>query len=214
MSKLVIFLWSSLFYTNCYANTVEVKVLGRDGVGLANVVVDLRSNISVKSAPTSEVAIMDQVNTQFLPHILVVQKDTFVRFPNSDSIKHHVYSFSSAKVFELQLYSGLRSNPLMFSKTGVVELGCNVHDWMLGYIYVVDSPYFAKTDSAGIVTLEVPAGHYQLNAWHPLIQDDVAELASNIEVNGNTEKTIRIPSELLPSLEQFEEPIGELTEYD
>ena len=102
----------------------------------------------------------------------------------------------------------------MFSKTGVVELGCNVHDWMLGYIYVVDSPYFAKTDSAGIVTLEVPTGHYQLNAWHPLIQDDIAEFASNIEVNGNTEQTIRIPSELLPNLEQFEEQVGEFSEYD
>jgi hypothetical protein len=97
-----------------------------------------------------------------------------VDFPNSDSIKHHVYSFSKAKTFELQLYKELNAEPLLFSTQGSVELGCNIHDWMLGYIFVVDTPYVGKTDMQGNLTLELPDGEYQLDVWHPRIQEEVS----------------------------------------
>ena len=99
-----------------------------------------------KPAVTPRPGVMDQANKEFLPLVVPVQLGASVSFPNKDNIRHHVYSFSPAKVFQLKLYSGTPSKPLVFDKPGVVVLGCNIHDWMVGYIYVVDTPYFAKTD--------------------------------------------------------------------
>jgi plastocyanin len=203
-----------LFCTSCFANNVEISVYGHDERGLANTMVYLLPKDPVTAKTALNMAIMDQVNTQFLPHILAVQKQASVRFPHSDSIKHHVYSFSTAKVFELQRYKGLQAEPLLFSKTGVVELGCNVHDWMLGYIYVVDTPYFAKTDIDGRAQFDVPNGEYEVNTWHPRIQDNTGELALKIEVHKDMAKTIIIPSKLLPSLQPFQNETDEFFEYE
>lgn len=214
MHNLVLCICLFLLCTSCFANNVEISVLGADEKGLANAVVYLLPKDHVPVKTELNMAIMDQVNTRFLPHILAVQKQTLVRFPNSDSIKHHVYSFSPARVFELQLYKGLQAKPLLFSKTGVVELGCNVHDWMLGYIYVVDTPYFAKTDIDGRAQLIVPKGEYEVNAWHPRIQDDIRDLALTIEVHKDMAQTIVIPSKLLPSLKPFQNETDEFPDYE
>ncbi len=77
---------------------------------------------------------MDQQGHQFVPHLLVVQAGTEVTFPNSDNVSHHVYSFSPTKPFELPLYKGDVYPPVTFEKAGIVVVGCNIHDSMLGYI--------------------------------------------------------------------------------
>ncbi len=121
-----------------------------------------------KPSVTPRPGIVDQVNKEFLPMVVPVQLGAAVSFPNKDNIRHHVYSFSPAKVFQLKLYSGTPSRPVVFDKLGPVVLGCNIHDWMVGYIYVVDTPYFAKTDGTGTARLDsVPAGDYELRIWHP-----------------------------------------------
>ena len=110
---------------------------------------------------------MDQKNRTFVPHVLAVQTGTAVRFPNSDDIRHQVYSFSSAKTFQLPLYKGTPASPVWFDKAGVVSLGCNIHDHMIAYIYVVDSPWFAKANADGLARIEnVPGGEYELFARH------------------------------------------------
>jgi plastocyanin len=112
--------------------------------------------------------VVDQVNKEFVPYVRVIFAGTSVSFPNKDNIRHHVYSFSPAKKFELPLYSGVSAPAVLFDKTGVVVLGCNIHDWMIGYIYVADTPFFAKTDKGGQAALaNLPAGEYQLRVWHP-----------------------------------------------
>ncbi|HKQ24572.1 MAG TPA: methylamine utilization protein [Burkholderiales bacterium] len=112
--------------------------------------------------------VMDQANKEFLPLVVPVQLGAAVSFPNKDNIRHHVYSFSPAKVFQLKLYSGTPSKPVIFDKPGVVVLGCNIHDWMVGYIYVFDTPYFVKTGKTGTARLDgLPAGEYELRIWHP-----------------------------------------------
>ncbi|EPN02611.1 hypothetical protein A259_25260, partial [Pseudomonas syringae pv. actinidiae ICMP 19070] len=117
-------------------------------------------------------AAMDQREQEFAPHVLAVHVGTEVKFPNSDNIRHQVYSFSPAKRFELRLYEGTPSDPLLFDKPGVVVLGCNIHDWMVGYIYVTNEPWFGVTDSNGVLKFEqVPAGHYAATLWHPQIED-------------------------------------------
>jgi len=82
-----------------------------------------------------------------------------------------VYSFSPAKRFELPLYAGEPAQPVVFDKPGVVVLGCNIHDWMVGYVYVSDSPYFAKTDRDGkALIVELPPREYVVRVWHPQME--------------------------------------------
>lgn len=120
-----------------------------------------------RAAPVTPInAVMDQVGSEFTPRVLVVTKGSRVRFPNSDTIRHQVYSFSPAKRFELPLYAGTPPEPVVFESPGVVTLGCNIHDWMKGYIVVVDTPHHALSGSDGRVELDMPDGTYLLTAWH------------------------------------------------
>lgn len=121
--------------------------------------------------------VVDQVNKEFVPYVTVVRVGTLVRFPNRDNIRHHVYSFSPAKRFELPLYSGKAAAPVVFDKPGIVVMGCNIHDWMVGYVYVTETPYFGKTERNGSVQLHgLPAGDYRIQIWHP--EMDIPEQAT------------------------------------
>ena len=114
------------------------------------------------------VASIVQEDREFLPYVTIVQTGTTVNFPNHDPIKHHVYSFSSAKTFEIKLNAGKSAQSIVFDKPGEVAIGCNVHDWMEAYVLVVDSPYFARTGNNGRATIaNVPPGRYRLKLWHP-----------------------------------------------
>lgn len=154
------------------AQAGEIHAIVRDktGKGVADaVVVALPTNRTGGNAGgTTATIIVDQVNKEFIPYVLPVQVGTAVNFPNKDNIRHHVYSFSPAKSFELPLYIGTPASPVLFDKPGAVVLGCNIHDWMIAYVYVSDSPYFAKTGADGKASLtELPPGDYTLRAWHP-----------------------------------------------
>lgn len=121
--------------------------------------------------PSSVPAELEQINKEFRPHVTVVQKGGTVIFPNRDSIAHHVYSFSEAKKFELPLYSGVPA-PVTFDKTGVVTLGCNIHDWMKAYIMVVDTPFFAISNADGLLEMKnLPEGKWKIEFWHPRQKD-------------------------------------------
>lgn len=194
--------------------SVSVDVVSKDKVSVNQVVVYLEPETPRVFEPPTSIATMDQVNKQFLPHILAIQKGTQVAFPNSDSIKHHVYSFSPAKVFELQLYKGLQAEPLPFQKAGEVELGCNVHDWMLGYIFVVDTPYFSQTDMQGEVVLDVPAGNYHVKIWHPRIQDDDAALTQTVSITAPSQVSFVLKQPLLEGLDAFETLQDDFSEYE
>lgn len=126
------------------AATLEVAAYQADGRPVADAVVTLRGPADAPQGVLK--ADMDQRGQRFAPHVLAVHTGTQVRFPNSDNIRHQVYSFSAAKRFELRLYEGTPTDPLLFDKPGVVVLGCNIHDWMLGYIYVTDDPRFGVSD--------------------------------------------------------------------
>ncbi len=133
--------------------------------------------------PAGGEAMVDQVDKEFVPYVLPVRVGTQVHFPNSDHIRHHVYSFSQAKRFELPLYIGDAAAPILFDQPGVVVLGCNIHDWMIAYIYVSKSPYFATTADDGSATLgDLPAGRYRVHAWHPRLRGDEAATGRELEV--------------------------------
>jgi plastocyanin len=207
-----------LLTSSVVAGELSVTLRQVDGQAMPNTVVYLTAkdpaSLSATTTISDNSAIMDQIDLQFSPHILVVQTNTRVRFPNSDSIKHHVYSFSPAKTFELQLYKGLQANPLLFDKSGIVELGCNVHDWMLGYIHVVDTPYFGKTDAAGQLQLSVPDGEYQITFWHPRISQEEKQLSQSLSLPAQQHFSLNLANPLLPDLSQYEQHQGDFSEYE
>ncbi len=145
---------------------VEFLVTDESGAPLENAVVELVA--APRSQPDTTPAVMDQVNRQFVPHVLAIQQGRQVEFPNSDNVRHHVYSFSPAKTFEIKMYKGIPGAPTSFDVPGVVALGCNIHDRMIGYIYVAESAQFALSGSDGRVSL--PAGNHEVRVWHPAQQ--------------------------------------------
>jgi plastocyanin len=146
---------------------VEATVSDEKGKPIEDAVVSLIPLGSAPAAPSPASAIMDQHDKEFVPYVLPIFVGTRVTFPNRDNIRHHVYSFSSAKKFELPLYIGTPAAPVAFDKPGVVALGCNIHDWMLAYIYVLTTPYFAKTGADGKARVEgLDPGAYEARVWH------------------------------------------------
>lgn len=124
------------------------------------------------------VAVMDQIDKSFVPYVLVIQQGQQVVFPNSDNIRHHVYSFSPAKPFEIKLYAGVPEAPILFDQPGIVVLGCNIHDSMLGYIVVSHSGRAGKTDSKGNVAMAPGPAPDTLQIWHPLLSEPVPALVT------------------------------------
>jgi plastocyanin len=154
------------------AGDLRVSVLDSAGHSVAGVVILAESDTPQPDKHATRSAIMDQQHMQFVPRILVIQTGTAVDFPNSDQIQHQVYSFSEPKRFKLSLYAGHKYPPVVFDRPGLVTLGCNIHDGMIGYIYVTDSAFFGRSDDAGQLQLHgLPAGNYTLTAWHPQIQE-------------------------------------------
>jgi plastocyanin len=111
---------------------------------------------------------VDQVNKEFVPRVSIVQAGTEVFFPNSDNIRHSIYSFSPAKTFTTKLYSGREAAPVQFDQTGLVVLGCNIHDRMVAWVLIVDSPWIGKSGADGVATLRaLPPGEYRVTAAAP-----------------------------------------------
>lgn len=162
------------------ASGLAAEMVDGQGQPLANAVLSLKG---VGTTAHSEPAIMDQRNKQFMPTVLAVHSGTSVKFPNSDDIRHQVYSFSPAKRFELRLYKGTPSEPVLFDKPGVVVLGCNIHDWMIGYIYVTEDPWFAVSDEQGRLILDgLSAGSYEVTLWHPQLENMLPVTGGTLEV--------------------------------
>lgn len=150
------------------AGTVEAHVSSPGGQPVPDAAVVLEPLSPSRLRPGAK-ATIEQRGKEFIPYVTVVQTGTAVEFPNNDTIRHHVYSFSAPKRFEIKLYAGRPGQPVMFDKPGEVVIGCNIHDWMEAYVLVVESPYFAKTTADGKALIaNVPAGRYRLQLWHPL----------------------------------------------
>ncbi len=153
----------------------EFVVTGDDGAALADAVVLLTPLAGARPAPPAE-AVIQQVNRTFLPLVTVVPVGSRVAFPNLDRIRHHVYSFSPAKKFDIKLYAGDPPAPVLFDRPGVVVLGCNIHDGMLAFVVVTEAPFFGKTGADGRVRLAgAGAGEYRAQLWHPRLGERLEE---------------------------------------
>ncbi len=153
------------------AAPLTVSVTDRAGKPLAEAVVYVLVRGAKTLAEPGAAAQIGQRDRQFAPQVNVIQTGTSVTFPNFDTVRHHVYSFSPIQKFELRLYAGTPAAPVLFDKAGTAVLGCNIHDRMSAWVHVVDTPLFAKTDTAGKASLDVPAGDHRLHAWHFLLPE-------------------------------------------
>lgn len=179
-----------LFASAVQADDVKVSVTDGTGKPVTDAIVAFYDGKTAASNPGAVGKII-QKNRMFNPKITVVQTGTSIQFPNEDSFRHHVYSFSPAKKFELKLYSGVPANPVQFDQPGLVTLGCNIHDSMLGYIYIVDTPFFAKTDDKGQAVLKLTQGQYSYQAWMPGVNKPGSE--QKVKIEGVTEVKITLP---------------------
>jgi plastocyanin len=151
---------------SAFAVPVNLTVNDKNGIPAADTIVVFDP---LDTAPPSghNTAIIDQVNKLFVPRVSVMRTGTSVAFPNSDRIRHQVYSFSPPHPFTLKLYAGSPRTDVVFDKPGMIILGCNIHDSMVAFIAVVDSPYFTKIPASGKSEVDVPAGRYRLRVWNP-----------------------------------------------
>lgn len=153
-----------------------LNLVDQAGQPVGDVVARIEQSQTSAAARAEGVAIMDQVNLSFSPKVIAISTGTRVRFPNSDDTRHHVYSFSPAKTFELQLFRGNEAPPVTFDQAGLVVIGCNIHDSMVGYIYVSDGQVFGVTGSDGGLTLPTFTApeSASLVLWHPDMPDTLA----------------------------------------
>ena len=150
---------------------LTVTIKGDDGKPLAYAVVVVRPASGTAAGQPIRFAWplkVTQQNIAFDPYVLIVPVGSTVGFPNKDKVRHHVYSFSATKRFELKLYGQQQERTVTFEKAGIVPLGCNIHDSMIGYIFVTDSAFSAKSDASGQVMIRgIPAGAASVSVWHP-----------------------------------------------
>jgi plastocyanin len=152
------------------AAPVAITVNGPTGAPLAGAVVTIE--VPGRAAPTPRGSYMvEQRDIQFQPRVLIVPVGATVGFPNRDKVRHHVYSFSKPKKFDIRLYGREESRTVVFDKPGVVALGCNIHDLMSGFVFVTATPFAAQANAAGKVAWgDVPVGQAVLRVWHPSIR--------------------------------------------
>ncbi|WP_292453468.1 methylamine utilization protein [Methylibium sp.] len=166
------------------ATTLTITVTGAGGAPLADAVVAVFVDGAPRRASGVPPVEMGQRGKRFVPAVLAVQTGTPVDFPNHDTVRHHVYSFSPIKTFEIKLYVGTPTQPVVFDKPGTAVLGCNIHDAMSAFIRVVDTPYFARTDLQGQARLELPPGKHRVQVWHPGLPAETDAPLQPLEVGG------------------------------
>ena len=182
------------------AGALSVSVTDAAGNPLADAVVLLEpaaGKTPVKPLPDAEIS---QARRQFQPRVTVITVGTKVSFPNFDTVRHHVYSFSAAKSFELKLYAGVPAAPIVFDKPGLAVLGCNIHDRMAAWVVVADTPWFARSGNDGSASIaDAPAGTYRLSAWHPALAANTPPVTKTLSIGtGETREALKLPVEPAP----------------
>lgn len=174
-----------------HAATADITVRGADGKPLTDAVVTIES----PNRPAGPVhfpwpMVMAQENISFVPHVLIVPVGATVAFPNRDRVRHHVYSVSKPKKFDIKLYGRDETRTEAFDKPGVVALGCNIHDQMSGFIIVVDTPFAAQVDAQGHVHLTgVPNGAATVKVWSPSLRTPGNQAVQQVMITGGAFST-------------------------
>jgi plastocyanin len=177
------------------AQAADLTVTIRDSNGRPVPDAVVMADASGRPAPAPGRFTINQRNMQFVPYVLVVPVGSTIEFGNLDPYRHHVYSFSPAKKFELKLFGQGETRPVRFDKTGLVSIGCNIHDSMQAFVQVVDTPFARKSDENGRVTLRgLPAQVREVRVYHPLLRAPGNQMV--VAVNASRDSTVPVPVRL------------------
>jgi len=168
--KFVLLVAAAALAAPAAAAPLVVRVTDGAGRPLPDAVVTLYPAAEARAPASGGSYVGAQQKLQFRPFVTVVPVGSDVSFPNLDPVRHHVYSFSAAKRFELKLFAKDQSRTVHFDKPGVVALGCNIHDQMKAFIVVTDSAWTAQTNAAGIASFDAPAGRIRATIFHPYLR--------------------------------------------
>lgn len=186
--------------TNVHAGRVAIDVVDARGRPVADAVVSLipEGGAAIRR-PAPVTRYVDQKDETFLPYVTAAHPGDSLVFRNSDTTQHHVYSFSDIARFEYMLAPGERSPLLLLNTPGDAAVGCNIHDYMLTYVYVTTDPDMAVTDAKGHAVIEgVPAGNYRARAWHPQLRRGGTLPAQGVAVDDAAGATVHFALALLP----------------
>ena len=171
-----------------HANSIKVSIVDDKKKPVESAVIYINESLPKVSDNS---VVIDQVDKEFIPYVTVVQRGSAINFPNNDEIRHQVYSFSKSKQFELPLYSGNPASPVVFDKSGVVAMACNIHDWMKAYIYVVDTNKFTISDASGQATLtDLMKGQYEVTVWHPKLKEGEKLTTQKINISDSDQELV------------------------
>jgi len=172
----------AIFCLHAFAANLKIRVIDTNENPVQDAVVYINESLANL---VDDSLVIDQLDKEFIPYVTAVRRGSAIDFPNNDDIRHQVYSFSKAKQFELPLYTGNPSRPVVFDKSGAVALACNIHDWMKAYVYVVDTDKFALTDNTGQgALLDLPNGEYEVLVWHPKLGGSAQSTAQRVVLQG------------------------------
>lgn len=186
--------------TASHAAELTMQTINSEGRPIPDAVATLIPLDPMPASPVTSSAEISQNAQEYTNYVTVVQAGTKVIFPNQDSVQHHVYSLSKPKKFEFPLYNPGQAESVVFDVSGIVTLGCNIHDWMVAYVLIVPTPYFNKTSADGTTLVTAPAGRYRLEVWHPrlaktqseeIVLSEVAPLSKNFTLTLKPDRRIR-----------------------
>ncbi len=194
-----VLLLASLLPSVAQAGIAVGSVVDKNSQPVANAVIfAIPLDTAAPLAKNPEPIVIAQENYAFVPYVSVIQSGTSVRFPNRDAHDHHLKSFSPAKTFSLKTYSKKEEpNPILFDKSGEVALVCHIHNWMRGFVYVVDTPWFAKTDPSGNAVIQnLPPGKYEIKAWVPTMFG--APLTKTVQIQASGSSNVSFQFDFVP----------------
>jgi len=204
-----------LVAAGCYAlpasaASVDVHVFNKSGEAMTDAVIYATPvGGGAAAAATTDPATIAQDHLQFTPYVTVVQVGSQIKFPNYDKVEHHVKSFSPAKEFEIKPYEKTTPPPILFDKTGVVIIYCLIHEWMRAYVYVVDTPYFGKSEASGEVALNgLPPGTYEIHAWHPDMGSIKPPLLQTVKVTDQAAQQVRFDFDFIAKKRKPAQPVN------
>jgi len=196
-----------------YAEEFSIIIKSPSGKTIKDAVVTLSSKDN-KKLQTGKTYKIDQINKTYVPHVTIIPAGNNISFPNKDNIRHHVYSFSETKKFELPLYEGTPTEPVTFNKSGIAVLGCNIHDWMRAYVFISDTPYYGLSGESGSVTIKnIPKGDYSLRVWHSRLKNQSDFKPTKIKVTSNQTHPYQATVALKPAFKIRRAPKAKRRKY-
>lgn len=180
-----------------FAASLTLTLTDQDNNPVEDAVIYVLTIDGQHQASSPQTVEVDQANEMFVPHVRATTVGSLVNFPNSDHVRHHIYSFSDAKTFEVPLYSGIPTEPTLFDKAGLVTLGCNIHDHMLGYILVLDTPWFAEVRGGSGHIAKLSGGELAVEIWHPRLANEET-IQRTLTLSADEDAALELQVELRP----------------